>query len=86
MISFTTDMWSDPDKKSYMAVTAHWIGHQALQVSQTLQHRISLRAALLGFIHVPESHTGICLAETFLFIVDRLRISKKVSFEFFYYN
>lgn len=70
-------MWSDPDMKPYMAVTAHWIEHQ------TLQHRISLRADLLGFIHVPESHTGVCLAETFLFIIDRLQISKKVSFGFY---
>ncbi len=24
-VSFTTDMWSDPDLKPYMAVTAHWL-------------------------------------------------------------
>jgi hypothetical protein len=80
-ISFTMDMWSDPDRKSYMAVTAHWIEHQALQVSQTLQHKIILRADLLGFIHVPGSHTGSALAETFLFIINCLQISK-VSFNF----
>lgn len=63
-----------------MAVTAHWMERQPLQVSQTLLHRISLRADLIGFIHVPGSHTGEHLAEIFLYILDRLQIGKKVSF------
>jgi hypothetical protein len=63
-----------------MAVTAHWMERQPLQVSQTLQHRISLRADLIGFIHVPGSHTGDHLAEMFLHILDRLQIANKVSF------
>jgi hypothetical protein len=63
-----------------MAVTAHWMERQALQVSQTLLHKISLRADLIGFIHVPGSHTGEHLAEMFLYILDRLQIANKVSF------
>jgi hypothetical protein len=78
-ISFTMDMWSDPDRKAYMAVTAHWLERQPLQVAQTLQHRINLRVDLIGFIYVPTAHTGSCLAETFLFMLDRLQISNKVS-------
>jgi hypothetical protein len=62
-----------------MAVTAHWMECQALQVSQTLQSRINLRADLLGFIHVPGSHTGDRLAEVLLFIIDRLQIANRVS-------
>jgi len=81
-ISFTTDIWSDPDRKPYMAVIAHWMERQPLQVSQTLQHRISLRADLIGFIHVPGSHTGAHLAEMFLCILNRLQIANKVSFIF----
>ena len=79
-ISFTTDIWSDPDRKPYMAVTAHWMERQPLQVSQTLLHRISLRADLIGFIYVLGSHTGNNLAEVFLYILDRLQIANKVSF------
>jgi hypothetical protein len=79
-ISFTTDIWPDPDRKPYMAVTAYWMKHQPLQVSQTLQHRISLRADLIGFIHMPGSHTGAHLAEMFLYILNRLQIANKVSF------
>ena len=63
-----------------MAVTAHWMECQPLQVSQTLQYRISLRADLIGFIHMPGSHTGAHLAEMFLCILNRLQIANKVSF------
>jgi hypothetical protein len=66
------DMWSDPDRKSYMAVTAHWMQYH--------QKCINLRADLLGFVIVPDSHTGKRLAKVFLFIIDRLSIDKKVSF------
>ena len=68
-VSFTMDMWSDPDRKAYMAVTAHWIERQALQVSDTLQQSIRLHVDLLGFAHVPGTHSGECLAEVFLFTV-----------------
>ena len=80
---FTMDIWSDPDRKPYMAVTAHWIEHQ---VSQTLQHKINLRVDLIGFLYIPDSHTGKCLAEAFLFIIDCFDISNKVSFRFNYYT
>ena len=66
------DIWSDPDRKSYMGVTAHWMEHH--------QKEINLRADLLGFVHVPGSHTGECLSEIFLFIIDCLGIAEKVSF------
>ncbi len=46
----------------------------------TLQHRISLRADLIGFIHMLESHTSEHLAEMFLYFLNRLQIANKVSF------
>jgi hypothetical protein len=66
------DMWSDPDRKAYMAVTAHWMENH--------QKSIRLRADLLGFVNVAGNHTGERLAKVFLFIIDRLNIDKKVSF------
>ena len=75
-ISFTMDIWSDPDLKAYMAVTAHWMESQTLQSQQ----RISLRADLIGFINVLENHTGEHLAKVFLFIIDHLNIANKVGF------
>lgn len=79
-ISFTMDIWSDPDLKSYMAVTAHWMECQPLQTSQTSQQKIRLRADLIGFINILGSHTGEHLAKVFLWIIDRLKIADKVGF------
>ena len=79
-ISFTMDIWSDPDLKSYMAIRAHWVECQPLQTSQISQQKIGLRADLIGFINVLGSHTGEHLAQVFLFIIDRLGIANKVSF------
>ena len=76
-ISFTMDMWTDDfNKKPYMAVTAHWL--EKATISNRLQSRISLRTDLIGFMHVPGSHTGEWLAEAFLLIIGRLKIAKKV--------
>jgi hypothetical protein len=33
-ISFTMDVWSDPDLKAYMGVIAYWMECQPLQTSQ----------------------------------------------------
>jgi len=81
-VSFTMDMWSDPDRKPYLAVTAHWMERQA---SYTLQHRINLRVDLIGFVYVPGHYTGKHLAEVFLFIINCLQIEKKVSSTFKYF-
>lgn len=76
-ISFTMDMWTDDfNKKPYMAVTAHWL--EKATISNRLQSRISLCTDLIGFMHVPGSHTGERLAEAFLLIIGHLKIAKKV--------
>ena len=68
-------MWSDPDKKSYMAVTAHWLELVHLQSGQK---KVNLKADLIGFIHVPGHHTGERLAQVFSFIINRAGLAKKV--------
>jgi hypothetical protein len=47
-------MWSDPDQKSYMAVTAHWL--------ELVQKKVTLKANLIRFLHIPGTHTGERLA------------------------
>jgi len=79
-ISFTMDMWTDFNLKAYMAVTAHWLQKVSLQQSQRLQSAVSLRSDLIGFVHVPGSHTTDRLLKIFLPLIDHLGISKKVSF------
>jgi hypothetical protein len=68
-------MWSDPDLKPYMAVTAHWL---ELAQTQGGQKKLTFRAGLVGFLHIPGSHTGQRLAEAFLFIINRIGLAKKV--------
>jgi hypothetical protein len=65
-VSFTMDIWTDFDKKPYMAVTAHWLEQASLQMSKRLQQKIHLCIDLIGFIHISGSHTGKRLAEVFL--------------------
>ena len=68
-------MWSDPDLKQYMAVTAHWLELVQLQGGQT---KLTFRANLIGFVHVPGSHTGERLADVFHMIINRVGLAKKV--------
>ena len=75
-VSFTIDMWSDPDLKPYMAVTAHWL--------KLVQEKLTLRAELIGFLHLSETHSRERLAESFYFIITRMGLGKKVSILFIY--
>jgi hypothetical protein len=68
------------DLKPYMAVTAHWVQCHSTQTSHGCHETLELRADLIGFMSVPGSHTGRCLAEIFMFVIKRLKIAKKVSF------
>lgn len=72
------DMWSDPNLTPFMAVTAHWIHATVISTPQGKEYKLKLRSDLIGFHHVPGRHTGEHLAQAFLYITDRLNITKKV--------
>ena len=76
------DIWTDLNMKAYMAVTAHWLQNISLQQSGALQSKLILRSDLIGFVHIPGSHTGERLAKVFLYILDHINLgkSKKVCF------
>jgi hypothetical protein len=74
-------MWSDPDLKPYMAITAHWL---ELVPTQGGVEKLTLRANLIGFLHFPGTHTGERLAEVFYFIITRMGLAKKVMSTLFY--
>ncbi len=59
-----------------MAVTAHWIESYLDENKGSKQLR--LRADLIGFHKIPGHHTGEHLAQCFLFITDRIKITEKV--------
>lgn len=61
-----------------MAVTAHWI--QAVdEKTPGKTPKLCLRSDLVGFHRIPGRHTGEHLGHCFLYILDRLKITEKVS-------
>jgi hypothetical protein len=74
-------MWSDPDLKPYMAVTAHWL---ELVPTQGGERKLTLKATLIGFLYFPGSHTGERLAEVLYLIITRMGLAKKVMSTLFY--
>jgi hypothetical protein len=81
-VSFTMDVWTDFNMKAYMAVTAHWL--QKIPSQQSKASKITLCSDLIGFVHIPGSHTGERLAKIFVHILDRIKLgkSKKVCFTY----
>lgn len=77
-ISFTTDMWSDPNLTPFMAVTAHWIESITEETASGPRHTLKLRADLVGFNRVPGRHDGEHLAHAFLYVLERVGVTRKV--------
>ena len=69
------DIWSDPNRTPFMAITAHWIE----SVSDGSKTTLKLCADLIGFQQVHGCHVGEHLAQAFLFITDCLNITNNVS-------
>jgi hypothetical protein len=77
-ISYTMDMWSDPNMSPFMAVTANWIGSNPDTPHSSNFVSLKLQSELIGFVNVPERHTGEHLAESFLYVLDRVQVTHKV--------
>jgi hypothetical protein len=78
-ISFTTDVWSDPNQRGFMAITAHWVEGIEEELPTGTKRRFTLRADLIGFRQLPGRHTGQHLAYCFMSIIDQFNIANKVS-------
>lgn len=70
-ISFTTDLWSDPNLDSFMAVTVHYYIRDE-------NRRLMRRNGLIAFRFVPGSHSGENLASHFIGIVEEMGALNKV--------
>lgn len=73
-ISFTTDIWSDQNRRPYLAITAHWIARIDSGATTSLQ----LKASLIAFHCLRGSHDGESLAATIIKLLDRAEITVKV--------
>jgi hypothetical protein len=81
-ISFTVDMWSDQNRHSYLAITAHWIARRG----DTDVDVLTLRAALIAFHRLRSRHDGQSLADAVLRLLDRAGITDKVRLSGHLYN
>jgi hypothetical protein len=84
-ISFTADIWTSPNQFPFMAITAHWIQPIVTETVTGPYQQLRLRADLIAFHGVPGRHTGEHLAQCFLYVTDRIRITEKVSKTLFPY-
>ena len=71
-VSFTSDLWSDRQRRSYMCITAHWIARSKRS------HTLELKSTLIAFHHVSGTHDGVNLACTILKLLDRAGVTAKV--------
>ena len=69
-LNFTTDAWTSPNHKAYMAITVHF------------EHEGKPMAMLLDLLEVPRSHTGANLAKGFLEVLRAFGIEDKVSIHY----
>ena len=59
-----------------MALTTHWISQDKSS------GRLVLKAALIGFHRLKENHTGVNIARTILYLLDRADVTVKVSISY----
>jgi len=70
-VSLTSDMWSDLNRRSFMAVTAHW-------VAKGRTNQLELRSALIAFREVDGSHSGENLGQVLFEIIQDVGIAHRV--------
>lgn len=71
-ISYTTDLWSDQHRASYIALTAHFIRRRP-------DNSLELRCELVAFHRMQGSHAGPKMAEVMIKLLDRLGATKKTG-------
>lgn len=70
-MSLTSDLWSDLNLRSFMAVTAHWM-------ARGKTNQLELRSALIAFREVDGCHAGYNLGQYLFDIIQDTGIAHKV--------
>ncbi|KAI6046648.1 hypothetical protein EDC04DRAFT_2597783 [Pisolithus marmoratus] len=73
VISFTADIWSTDKLDSYLAMMAHWIGHE-LGGAQPHSGQLAMKATLITFHCLPTSHMGKEIAKAILHLINHAEI------------
>ncbi|KAF9239469.1 ribonuclease H-like domain-containing protein [Melanogaster broomeanus] len=72
-ISHTAGIWSNDNRRPFLAMTAHWI------TEESGTGKLKLNSALLAFHRIRENYTGESLARTILYLLDRAGTTAKKS-------
>lgn len=72
-VSFTMDLWSSQLRRSFLAITTHWISRD--KVTQCLEYESSL----VVFHNLHGSHSGERIAHAVLPLLDCVGVTLKVS-------
>ncbi|KAG1742873.1 hypothetical protein EDB19DRAFT_1633716 [Suillus lakei] len=70
-VSTMTDLWSDHNRNSFMAVTAHFM-------MQDDAGQLVLKSHLIAFRYIEGSHSGANLGKCFVQIIDEMQFLHKV--------
>jgi hypothetical protein len=65
-----------------MAVTGHWLEEEEIASPGSpggTRHILRLRSALIGFQRLTGAHTGAHMAQSMIYVLDRVGIVEKVS-------
>jgi hypothetical protein len=73
-VLFTTDLWSNQNRKSYLALTAHWIARVDDMAS------LQLKMSLIGFHHLHGGHDGKLVAKAIIGLLDRAGVMVMVKY------
>ncbi|KAF5373365.1 hypothetical protein D9757_009741 [Collybiopsis confluens] len=76
-VSITDDIWTDIEKRSFLAITGHWIMGKMVKTSMGEKKELVMRSALIGFVCLPGSHTGHHIAEAFVSVMEKLGLLNK---------
>jgi hypothetical protein len=77
-VSFTSDLWSDKNLRSYLCLTAHWIARDKRTGA------LELKCALIAFHNVTGRHDGVNLANVLVALLDRAGVTANVRIVFIY--
>jgi len=66
------DVWSDSNRRGYLAITCHWLARD--KATRQLQ----LRRALIAFHRLRGGHDGKTMANVALHLLDRIGVTAKM--------
>lgn len=66
------DIWSDQNRRPYLAMTAHWIARNDKTAS------LQPKAALIAFHRLRGGHDGKSLSQVVIGLLDRVSLTVKV--------